>query len=227
MPPKSRPKAKPKTTTKAKPKTTPKAKAKSRPRTTPKKQSKTKASKKRSTVNVNWARKLGITAPGAELSKDLGPLISQNLKPVFQVPPPVGNRRPNEPTLNESWEKAVKKGLRVVKQTNRSGRIIDKIELGKKDLKFENIDVRDLFFTPSWNWKSDEILRVAVQNTPTPAQNFIQVDSKYFKSGRGTHIGIILRGATLSVTVTIMSKKQLRPEPRAPSTRPAKRRRNV
>ena len=96
----------PKTTPKSRPKTTPK----SRPGTTPEKQSKSKASKKRSTVNVNWAEKLGITAPGAELRKDLGPLISRNLKPVFQVPPPVGNDRPDKPTLNESWEKAVKKG---------------------------------------------------------------------------------------------------------------------
>ena len=310
MPPKSRPKARPKTTTKT------------RPKTTRKKQSKTKASKKRSTVNVNWAEKLGMTAPGAELRKDLGPLISQNLKPVFQVAPPVGNRRDNRPTLNESWEKAVKKGLRVVKQTkdyievripieirslipdmptrmrlkykeldivtnkidefnrssfgnpaplqtppgyvrkvrkwvqywygpdpeadrhkvtvkqnkmtnlqtfrqNRSGRITDMVRPGRK-VQFQNMRWSEYHGDGGYDTEQEKrILRDGLLLVVV-TEDTIWIKNKYFESGRGIQVGLRLTGlGYVIVEATIISKKQPRPEPRAPSTRPRKRRRNV
>ena len=317
MPPKSRPKAKPKTTPKSRPKTTaktrPKTTPKSRPKTTPKSRPKNQSKTKRSNVNVNWAEKLGITAP-----QDLGPLISRNLKPVFQVPPPVGNDRPNEPTLNESWEKAVKKGLRIVKQENdwievripieirslipdmptrmrlyptyfdhvkivnetpeifaplptppgyvrkmkqyldfwygadglvernkmtnlqtfrqnRSGRISDMVQPG--NVRFENMDYFEyhhpgvlsrLDMEEQKRILRDGLLRVGIYKTDYKEDHRIDISNKYFESGRGFHLQLtLIPSEYVIVSAQIISKKQLRPEPRAPSTRPRKRRRNV
>ena len=249
-----------------------------------------------------------MTAPGAELSKDLSPLISRNLKPVFQVPPPVGNDRPNKPTLNESWEKAVKKGLRIVKETkdwvevripieirtlipdmptrmrlelseletltnetsyaelpplrtppeyvrkkrqywdfwhgadrpvepnkmtnlqtfrqNRSGRTSDMVRPGRRVL-FENMSWFKYHYL---GYMEDErrVLRDGLLYVSIEGDNRIWIKNKYFESGRGFDLTLTLYPSEyVSVKATIISKKQPRPEPRAPSTRPRKRRRNV
>lgn len=253
-------------------------------------------------------------------------MISQNLKPVFQVPPPVGNRRPDRPTLNESWEKAVKKGLRVVKQTkdyievripieirslisnmptrmrledkeldtvtnkidefdrssfgnpaplqtppgyvrrvrrwektwygtggifdwignriddvpernkmtnlqtfrqNRSGRITDMVRPGRK-VRFQNMYWSEYHGDGGYDTEQEKrILRDGLLLVVV-TEDAIWVKNKYFESGRGIQVSLYLdRFGRVSVSATIISKKQLRPEPRAPSTRPRKRRRNV
>lgn len=244
-------------------------------------------------INVNWAEKLGITAPGAELSKDLGPLISRNLKPPLEIAPPGNDLEDRVPWLDFEWENAVKKGLRIVKQTNKYIEVrippelrsfIPNIPSRVRMISYSEPQmisqavmwplktpagyVRKLTYfwlhgykpklvhnqmTNLWTLSQNRSgnLRDTGGNrgtnrgkeirtdqprhiSPSTAlengylnievtNNFFFIENKYFQSGRGVQVMLEVENGEMSGHVKILSKKQLRPEPRAPS----KRRRTV
>ena len=113
---------------------------------------------------------------------------------------------------------------------NRSGRMSDMVRPG--EVEFENMSYTDYHY-PGFFSRLDmegekRILRDGLLYVAITNDNRIDIKNKYFESGRGFHLRLTLYPSKyLAVEVTIISKKQLRPEPRAPSTRPRKRRRNV
>lgn len=265
-----------------------KLKTKAKQKSTANIKPKTKA-KRKSTVNVNWAEKLGITAPGTGLGKDLGPLISRNLQPVFQVPAPQDRRAVFTP-LNKSWETAVKKGFRLVKQTNKWVEVRIPTEMRAlipdipSRLRAELLFDPDLVVVePGYVRKKKMFLSTysgVEQNKMTNLQTFRQltrssritdsgnrtvnrahrgdfvfrnltpmqfdyfdgtqsgflvevknesivVKNRYFENGRGIQIELFFQKGWLRLGVITISRKQILPQPRPPSTRPKKRAREV
>ena len=116
---------------------------------------------------------------------------------------------------------------------NRSGRTIDMVRGGNvRDVTFENMGWGQ-YHLPDYMEDEKRILRDGLLYVSIRGDTLdeIEVKNKYFESGRGIEVAVgsrgTLYGTLMSVNINIVSKKQPRPEPRAPSTRPRKRRRNV